>query len=215
MDRPKIATIPLFPLGLVLFPGITLPLHIFEERYRVMVADCLEGNREFGVVYHDRNGMKDVGCIAGIENVVQEYEDGRSDIVTVGSDRFQILKLYDEGLYLRADVAVIEDEPEPEEELAELTEHGVDLIDRYLTLRGEEMDAEAVSEMPPDEISFVLASIEFVPTVDRQEMLESRLTSRRIERSSAILDPAIRREQQIKAIRDKLGMDEDMSNIHN
>lgn len=215
MNGPQTATIPLFPLGLVLFPGITLPLHIFEERYRVMLSDCLAGDREFGVVYHDRSGMRSVGCIANIEKVLQEYDDGRSDIVTVGSERFEILKVYDEGLYLRADVSLIEDEEEADDDLGVLKRRGIDLIDRYLTLRGEEMDEDAVSHMPPQEISFVLASIEFVPTDERQQMLETRHTSTRLRRMAGILEPAIEREQQIKAIRDQLGMDDGMSNIHN
>lgn len=215
MNGHQTATIPLFPLGVVLFPGITLPLHIFEERYRVMISDCLSGRKEFGVVYHDKNGMRSVGCIAGIERVIKEYDDGRSDIVTVGSQRFEIVKVYDEGLYLRADVSLIDDEDESPDELFPLKEQGIKLIDSYLTLRGEEMDSDAVTEMPPSEISFVLASIEFVPTDERQEMLETRLTSRRLRRTSEILEPAIRREREIQSIRDRLGMEDGMSNLEN
>lgn len=180
-----------------------------------MVSDCLSTDKEFGVVYHDRDGMRNIGCIAGIERVIKEYDDGRSDIVTVGAQRFEIEKLYEEGLYLRAEVTLIDDEEESADELIPLKEHGIELIDSYLTLRGEEMDADAVIEMPPSEISFVLASIEFVPTDERQQMLETRLASRRLRRTTEILEPAIRREREIRSIRDRIGMEDGMSNLEN
>ena len=76
--------IPLFPLGVVLLPQMELPLHIFEERYKVMINECLEQEREFGVVHYDGTDIRSIGCTAKILGVVKHYEDGRMDIVTRG-----------------------------------------------------------------------------------------------------------------------------------
>ena len=89
--------LPLFPLELVLLPEEPLPLHIFEDRYKTMIAKCLEakgsgrGQQEFGVVLLKEHEVSRVGCTAQIVNVKHRYEDGRMDIVTVGKRRFEIL----------------------------------------------------------------------------------------------------------------------------
>ena len=97
-------TIPLFPLQLVLFPSVPLPLHIFEERYRTLVNRCLDEQTPFGVVYHQGESMKRVGCTALISDVLKRYEDGRMDILTVGGERFEIVSIDDTGLYLEATI---------------------------------------------------------------------------------------------------------------
>jgi len=102
--------IPLFPLETVLFPGTVLPLHIFEERYREMVRDCLKDDREFGVVRAENDQMALVGCSAKILRVVEQYADGRMDILCEGGWRFEIEGLDDTRSFLQADVAFFEDE---------------------------------------------------------------------------------------------------------
>ena len=76
--------IPLFPLDVVLFPGTPLPLHIFEPRYKEMIAECRAQDRPFGVVRALEQGLADVGCTAEIVTVVKEYPDGRLDLVVEG-----------------------------------------------------------------------------------------------------------------------------------
>ena len=85
--------IPLFPLEVVLFPGQPLPLHIFEERYKVMIRECLAAKeqREFGVVLAKPNGIAQVGCTAEVVELVRSYADGRMDIVSAGRRRFEVL----------------------------------------------------------------------------------------------------------------------------
>ncbi|HZZ15900.1 MAG TPA: LON peptidase substrate-binding domain-containing protein, partial [Candidatus Sulfotelmatobacter sp.] len=73
--------IPLFPLDVVLFPGVPLPLHIFEPRYKEMIAECLAQHKTFGVVRALEEGLAEVGCTAEIITVVKEYSDGRLDLV--------------------------------------------------------------------------------------------------------------------------------------
>ena len=85
--------LPLFPLELVLFPGAPLPLHIFEPRYREMIAECLEQKRAFGMVRVKENTLSPVGCSATILNVTKKYEDGRLDIEAEGRQRFEIVQL--------------------------------------------------------------------------------------------------------------------------
>jgi Lon protease-like protein len=105
--------IPLFPLELVLFPGAPLPLHIFEPRFREMVAECLATNRLFGVVRAERDGLAVIGCSAQIVRVLHSYPDGRSDILTQGMDRFEIDQIDDSRSFLQADVTVLPDMGEP------------------------------------------------------------------------------------------------------
>src|SRR5262249_19815747 len=109
--------LPLFPLGTVLFPGLVLPLHIFEDRYRRLVRDLLDGPspRRFGVVairegretgVDGGSAMHEVGCTATVRRVT-EHEDGRFDLVTVGTDRFRLISLDGSRPYLRGEVELI------------------------------------------------------------------------------------------------------------
>ena len=76
-------TIPLFPLGLVLLPQMPLPLHIFEERYKLLIGECLDNNKEFGIVYFNGTDIQAIGCTASIQKVLKRYGDGRLDIGSV------------------------------------------------------------------------------------------------------------------------------------
>jgi Lon protease-like protein len=102
--------IPLFPLGVVLLPQMELPLHIFEERYKVMINECLEQDRDFGVVHYDGTDIRTMGCTAKILDVIKQYEDGRMDIVTRGKTRFVIKDMDQSRIYLQAKVLFFEDE---------------------------------------------------------------------------------------------------------
>jgi Lon protease-like protein len=101
--------IPLFPLDVVLFPGAPLPLHIFEPRYKEMIARCLESQTPFGVVRAARDGLAVIGCTATVLRVLYQYPDGRSDILTQGLDRFEIEQLDDSRSYLQAEVDPLPD----------------------------------------------------------------------------------------------------------
>ena len=107
--------IPLFPLEVVLFPGQPLPLHIFEERYKIMIRECLatEGPREFGVVLAKPDGIANVGCTAEVVEVVRSYADGRMDIVAAGKRRFEVLFVDENKEYLRAAAQFFHDEESP------------------------------------------------------------------------------------------------------
>lgn len=102
--------LPLFPLEVVLFPGSTLPLHIFEPRYRKMVGDCLSNQTEFGVILIQGEQLAEVGCTARITEVVKKYDDGRMDILTEGKRRFEIIYRNNEEEVLRGEVTYFDDE---------------------------------------------------------------------------------------------------------
>jgi len=104
--------LPLFPLELVLFPGMSLPLHIFEPRYKEMIRLCLEHRQKFGVILALQEAIPRVGCSAAIVKVVRRYDDGRMDILTVGQKRFRVVKLLEELPYLQGSVDVLADEEE-------------------------------------------------------------------------------------------------------
>src|SRR6267378_2518946 len=94
MDRVRgVRELPLFPLETVLFPGVPLPLHIFEPRYKEMIGECLARKSLFGVVRAQDEGVTEIGCTAEIIAVTKKYEDGRLEIVTEGRERFEVLEV--------------------------------------------------------------------------------------------------------------------------
>jgi Lon protease-like protein len=101
--------IPIFPLDLVLFPEMILPLHIFEPRYRQMIRRCLDGPSEFGVVLARSGGIAAYGCTAEISEVSKDYGDGRMDILTEGRSVFRIQGIISEQPYREADVEMLAD----------------------------------------------------------------------------------------------------------
>src|SRR5690348_17540826 len=100
-----VPVLPIFPLEVVLFPGAPLPLHIFEPRYKELIAECLEEKKMFGMVRAKENAVAEVGCTAVIIDVNRRYEDGRLDISTEGKQRFSILELNHDRAFLQADIA--------------------------------------------------------------------------------------------------------------
>jgi Lon protease-like protein len=131
-DAPKL--IPLFPLQLVLFPGVALPLHIFEPRYRLMVKRCLELNQPFGVVRSGNDGLSEIGTLAEIREATR-YIDGRWDIVALGTQRFRITNLDRSLQYLQAEVELLDEAVgEPAERVRATAERVSDLFIDYLEL---------------------------------------------------------------------------------
>lgn len=135
--------IPLFPLDIVLFPGVALPLHIFEPRYRLMVKRCLEAGTPFGIVRSERGGLAEIGTVAEIREATR-YVDGRWDLVVLGAARFTITRLDREEPYLRGEIETI-NEPigAPADEVAAAAERVSELFIDYLDLlRSEEANDE-------------------------------------------------------------------------
>ena len=103
---------PIFPLGLVALPREFVPLHIFEPRYRTMITEALDHESEFGIVWSDEEGLRDVGCAVEITRVLERMEDGRINVVTRGTRAFEILETIEGLPYPAARVAWVEDAEE-------------------------------------------------------------------------------------------------------
>ena len=97
----------LFPLGIVLLPTERVPLHIFEPRYRELIGECMEDESEFGLVYADEDGVREVGTRARVTEVLELFDDGRLNIVIEGGERFRIEKLTRGRSFMTACCAVI------------------------------------------------------------------------------------------------------------
>ncbi|HLW80936.1 MAG TPA: LON peptidase substrate-binding domain-containing protein [Candidatus Acidoferrales bacterium] len=108
--KPK--RIPLFPLDVVLFPGSSLPLHIFEPRYKLMIRRCLTMKLQFGVILAQKQGIATVGCTAAITSLAKQYPDGKMDILTRGEFPFQVKEVFDDKPYYEAAIECLEDAPE-------------------------------------------------------------------------------------------------------
>jgi ATP-dependent Lon protease len=178
--------LPLFPLPVVLFPGALLPLHIFEERYKLMIKDCLETDKMFGVTYHTERDswpptIGRIGAIAQIMAVVP-LDDGKMNILTVGATRYRSTKYIEVEPYLKADVELFQDEPDDHDN-AKLMVEVKKLYDRASTAL-KEINDEQLPDLPemPEEFSFVVASILRLQDMKKQNLLELRSTGVRLNR---------------------------------
>ena len=200
MAIPDPQALPLFPLGLVLFPGEAVPLHIFEDRYRELVRHCLETETPFGIVLADDEAMAKVGCAARIDRVLQHYEDGRMDIVAVGENRFEVEEVTQERAYLTARVRSYE----PIEQLAigEERERVITLHMKLLELAGDAIRP-AIYE-GPKRISFVVAQNAGLDNARKQDVLELRTEGERLSYLAKYLETLIPEIEQARLRRHRV-----------
>src|SRR3954454_23844750 len=100
--------LPLVPLGIVALPQEIVPLHIFEERYKTMVGECLDTDTEFGIVWLSDAGLRDVGCTARVTQVLDRFDDGRLNTLVTGGQPFGLVRRIDSLPYPAGDVELIE-----------------------------------------------------------------------------------------------------------
>jgi Lon protease-like protein len=112
MSDEVVRDFPLFPLGIVALPHEIVPLHIFEERYRTMIGECLERGSEFGIVWSADDGMRPIGCAVEIAEVLEQMEDGRLNILTRGTRPFRIVDEQDDLPYPAGTVEFLLDKDE-------------------------------------------------------------------------------------------------------
>lgn len=190
--------LPLFPLGLVLFPRTLLPLHIFEERYKEMMRDVLSSQSEFGVVLAGERGIVNMGCSAVVEKVTRQFPDGRMDLIAGGRRRFEVLELDDEKSYLRGQVEFFDDDdsaPLPPEMQQRVLQEYNDLI------QFEKPEGVQNPELGDPQLSFQLAQV--VPDVDfRQVLLSTRSESERMKRLADFLPGYTSRQKQTQQMRE-------------
>ena len=185
--------LPIFPLELVLLPGVPLPLHIFEPRYKEMIAECLEQKKPFGVVRASSDGVADIGCTAEIMSVTKKYDDGRMDILTRGVERFEVIEVNEDRSFLQAEISVVQDEDEPDKPAAQMVTQAVRLHAEIAKLAGAEPSG-------PDEhagnLSFLLAGSLPLDLDFKQNLLSTLSEAKRLEAVVGYLEailPGLRR----------------------
>jgi ATP-dependent Lon protease len=181
-----VAELGLFPLGLVLLPTERLPLHIFEERYKELVEECLEQGLEFGLVYADTDGMRDVGTRARIAEVLTRFEDGRLNILVEGGERFHVDELTDGRAFHTAQVSPVDDTDDVADTAA---------IDDAMRIFGVLREVTGSDVDPPDpaspQLSFALAGkVELTPG-EKLMLLRELSERRRIELVQELLEHAV------------------------
>ena len=165
--------IPLFPLGLVLLPGMELPLHIFEARYRLMISECVADMTPFGIVQFDGQAIHSVGCMARITEVIEAYDDGRMDIMTRGEGRFVVRELIQEKAYMEARVIFFDDNMEAEDhDTTEVVQRAMDLIEAASDGDAGLSASAVTADMNPKQLSFAIAAMEGFSPAERQGLLE-------------------------------------------
>jgi Lon protease-like protein len=109
MPDPPAREFPLFPLGIVALPGELIPLHIFEERYKTMLNECLRDEREFGILWLSDDGLREVGCAMKIEEVLERMDDGRMNLLVRGTRPFRVLERQGHLAYPAGVIEFVED----------------------------------------------------------------------------------------------------------
>jgi len=188
----------LFPLGLVLLPGEVVPLHIFEERYKLLVQERLDGG-EFGIVLVEDGALRECGCTARVAELLEELDDGRLNILVEGGRRFRLLELRTpddpEAEYLSGLIDYYEDE-EPEAPKA-LRAGLLEVFSRMLVLMGADSPKEPEGEGP---LSFrVAAAFDFGAQL-KQELLESLSEAQRLETLLRVMEALL---PQLKLRKDR------------
>ena len=184
-------TIPIFPLGLVLLPEMSLPLHIFEERYKLMMTVCLEQSMEFGIVYFSGKQFEAKGCTARIVETLKRYDDGRLDIMTHGKNRFAIKELFDEKPYLQAKVEFFDDQPEEDsgvEKFKKLAQRGIQLLKQINPTTDQKENNLFESWLDIKSASFSIAACDGFSFEEKHRFLEMTSTSKRLRKAVEALE---------------------------
>ena len=158
----------LFPLAAVLVPGELMPLHIFEERYRQLIADCEEHGQEFALLFADDDGTRELGCTAALVEVVERFDDGRLNIVVRGEEVVQVVELTRGHDYTTGRVEPAEDDLDAGDEAAA----AIELYEQVPIAAGGEADPAIALDAPP--VSYAIAARVDFPGAEKQRILEQR-----------------------------------------
>ncbi len=182
-DQPQPGLIiPLFALPANVFPGELLPLHIFEDRYKELIAFCLEGPalgklRPFGISYATDDELRDIGCAVLIQQVVKRYEDGRLDIITMGRERYRTRRIIREKSYPEIEIDHLDDENRSFN--AETADIAITLFMKVVEMAKGHLPKGNLTPSP--RMSFILAHGSGLEAGARQVLLEMRSEQERLE----------------------------------
>ena len=183
--------LPLFPLGLVLLPEEVVPLHIFEERYKLMIGECLEQESEFGILWMADDGLREVGCTARVTQLLERMDDGRMNVLVQGAEPFKLLRRIEDLPYPAGDVELLDEEEEDAD-----PEAGADARERYADL------VERVTDSRPSEGDLAqLDAYGMAATLDfaldaKQGLLELRSERLRMQRLGELFGSTMERLEQ-------------------
>jgi Lon protease-like protein len=204
-DMSSPSRLPVFPLPLVLLPRAVQPLHIFEPRYRQLLADCLSGNREFGIICRTPDVAEreipegTAGCVAHIEST-QTLPDGRSNIIVTGGGRFSLVGFVDDPApYHLALVRPFEDTTESVEGTEALARRLRELFARVgQSARSIQDDTTPLPDLPdsPAELSFAIGQFIDLELADKQRLLASRSPVERLRQLDEVLAPIVESIEQ-------------------
>jgi Lon protease-like protein len=190
--------VPLFPLQLVVFPRVRLPLHILEDRYKQMVGDAIRDASQFGIVLAKEDGILNAGCTVRVEKVLEMYPDGRMDILTCGQHRFEIVSLNEEKEYLRGEVEFFDDDdlaPVPAE-LRDLAISNYRALKQLGSARGH-----SDPDFQDQQVSFQLAQA--VPDLEfLTAMLRERSETGRLRRFNQYMTEFLPRQRSIEHMKE-------------
>jgi Lon protease-like protein len=172
----------LFPLGIVLLPTEQVPLHIFEERYKELIAECLADEEEFGLVFADADGIREIGTRAAVVEVLARLEDGRMNVLVEGRERFRLLELTRGRSFQTGEVEPFVDEDDPAETGS--VERALELFDRLRELTGSDVELPSADSV---QLSYELAArVELAPEA-KQQLLQELSERVRLERVGELL----------------------------
>ena len=193
--------LPLFPLEVVLFPGTQLPLHIFEERYRLMIGEAIDRHSEFGVILQTGGKLASIGCTAMVERVTQRHDDGRFDVETRGRQRFKTVSLDESLPYLQARVEYFKDTSQAAAD-SESLQLALDLTNHVAAmLQIEPLKADASVPQP----SFHLAHALPLEVSFKQSLLARKSEAERLADLAEYLPKVIERLELAQRVRRQAG----------
>ncbi|MBX3042169.1 MAG: LON peptidase substrate-binding domain-containing protein [Candidatus Kapabacteria bacterium] len=193
----------LFPLNLIMFPEAMYPLHIFEERYKLLINSCYASGLEFGINFINSSGINEIGCTAIVSEVLKKYSDGKMDIIVQGISRYRIMKLKEgEELYYTAEV-----EPFADDDF-EIDKKILDEAVRMYNKIIEGITSLKIDKINPDKLpvkypSFLIAQKAGMTAEQKQSLLEIRSENLRLKTISNHLrkvQPMIKRAEVISNI---------------
>jgi Lon protease-like protein len=184
--------LPLFPLGLVLLPAEVVPLHIFEERYKLMVGECLERESEFGILWMAEGGLREVGCTARVTQLLERMDDGRMNILVQGAEPFRLVRRIEDLPYPAGDVELLDEDEDAASEPAAgagAREQYADLVERVTDSRPSEGDLAQLDAYG------MAATLDFALDA-KQDLLELRSERLRMQRLGELFEATIERIEQ-------------------
>ena len=183
---------PLFPLGIVALPGELIPLHIFEDRYKTMMNECLQEEKEFGIVWLSDDGLRDNGCACAIDRVLERTEDGRLDLLTRGTRPFRVIQRQSHLAYPAGVIEFLEDREESIN--ADLAENAHEAY-ADLVRRATDRDPEA-AELADMDAYGMAATVDFGPNA-KQGLLDLRSENARLRLVTRLFHAAVERLELI------------------